>query len=216
MKAGVITFPGSNCDRDMYIALKKSFKDVVKIWHKDTKLPQNLDLIAIPGGFSYGDYLRCGAMAANSNIMKEVIKFGENGGYILGVCNGFQILTETGLLPGTLLRNKDIKFISKTVRLKISNKDSKFTKNYKKQAIDIPIAHHDGNYFCDTDTLKSLEDNKQIAFRYANNPNGSLNDIAGILNKEKNILGMMPHPERAIDEIVGGIDGFGIFESLAG
>jgi len=215
MKAAVITFPGSNCDRDMYVALKQNFKEVVRVWHKDTSLPSGLDFIAIPGGFSYGDYLRCGAMAANSPIMQEVIKFGKSGGFILGVCNGFQILAETGLVPGVLLRNKELKFLSKRVQLNLVNKTSKFTAGITKQNLEVPIAHHDGNYFCDADTLKSIQDNDQIAFTYQDNPNGSIADIAGVLNKEKNILAMMPHPERAVDELVGGVDGRGIFESLA-
>ena len=215
MKEAVITFPGSNCDRDMYVALKQNFKEVVRVWHKDTSLPSGLDFIAIPGGFSYGDYLRCGAMAANSPIMQEVIKFGKSGGFILGVCNGFQILAETGLVPGVLLRNKELKFLSKRVQLNLVNKTSKFTAGITKQNLEVPIAHHDGNYFCDADTLKSIQDNDQIAFTYQDNPNGSIADIAGVLNKEKNILAMMPHPERAVDELVGGVDGRGIFESLA-
>jgi len=154
-------------------------------------------------------------MAANSPIMQEVIKFGKSGGFILGVCNGFQILAETGLVPGVLLRNKELKFLSKRVQLNLVNKTSKFTAGITKQNLEVPIAHHDGNYFCDADTLKSIQDNDQIAFTYQDNPNGSIADIAGVLNKEKNILAMMPHPERAVDELVGGVDGRGIFESLA-
>lgn len=217
MKVGVITFPGSNCDRDMLVAFKKLTNNVVRIWHKDTELPSGLDIIAIPGGFSYGDYLRCGALAGNSNIMKEVIKFGADGGFILGVCNGFQILTETGVLPGVLLRNKNLKFISKNIDLEISNKDTKFTNKFKKNKISIPIAHHDGNYFCTDDALKELEDNNQIAFTYTNTPNGAKSNIAGIYNKRKTILGLMPHPERSVDsKVVGGDDGIKLFESLLG
>ena len=212
--AAVVTFPGSNCDRDLIVALDKVFNKTYNLWHKDTSLPQNLDLIAVPGGFSYGDYLRCGAMAANSPIMSEIKKFALNGGRVLGICNGFQILIEAGLLPGALLRNKNLKFISKKSNLQIINNSCDFTKSYKSPYIELPIAHHDGNYFCDDDTLKSLQDNDQIAFKYCDNPNGSIDDIAGILNKEKNILGMMPHPERSIDKLVGGLDGLGIFESL--
>ena len=212
--AAVITFPGSNCDRDMFVALDKIFNKTYRLWHKDTKIPDDVDFIAIPGGFSYGDYLRSGSMAANSPIMSEVKKFAANGGYVLGVCNGFQILTEAGLLPGVLLRNKELKFISKQITLEIANNNSQFTKGYNKKHIEIPIAHHDGNYFCDDATLESLEENNQIAFKYLANPNGSCKDIAGILNKKKNVLGMMPHPERAIDELVGGLDGLPLFQSL--
>jgi len=212
--AAVITFPGSNCDRDLFEALKKTFKKTYKLWHKDTELPKDIDFIAIPGGFSYGDYLRSGSIAANSALMSEVKKFADNGGYVLGICNGFQILTEAGLLPGVLLRNNKLKFISKKVTLEIANNSSRFTSNYNKKHIDIPIAHHDGNYFCNDETLKELEDNNQIAFKYLENPNGSRNDIAGIFNKNKNVLGMMPHPERAIDELIGGCDGLPLFQSL--
>lgn len=212
--AAVITFPGSNCDRDLLEALEKTFKKTYKLWHKDTELPKDIDFIAIPGGFSYGDYLRSGSIAANSALMSKIKKFADNGGYVLGICNGFQILTEAGLLPGVLLRNEELKFISKKVTLKVVDNSSKFTSGYDKKHIDIPIAHHDGNYFCDDKTLKELEDNKQIAFKYLENPNGSRNDIAGIFNKNKNILGMMPHPERAIDELIGGCDGLPLFQSL--
>jgi phosphoribosylformylglycinamidine synthase I len=217
MKAAVITFPGSNCDRDMYETIQNfTSSDVKKIWHADTELPSGLDLIAIPGGFSYGDYLRSGAMSAKSPIMSEVIKAAKAGVYILGVCNGFQILTESGLLPGTLMRNKNLKFICKSAELKVENSSSDFTKSYKEnQLIEIPVAHHDGNFFASDDVLKSIEDNGQVAFRYANdNPNGSLNDIAGIFSDNKRILGMMPHPERAVDKNTGGTDGRALFEAL--
>jgi phosphoribosylformylglycinamidine synthase len=214
MKAAVITFPGSNCNRDMLVALKNVFPHVEEIWHGDTSLPQGLDFIAIPGGFSYGDYLRCGAIAAHSPIMREVIKFANNGGIVLGVCNGFQILIEAGLLDGVLLRNKNLKFICKTADLKITNRNSIFTNRYETDSVKLPISHHDGNYFCDNDALKSLQDNQQIAFTYANNPNGSIADIAGIFNKNKNVLGMMPHPERAVDSATGNIDGQKLFTSL--
>ncbi|MBL6785599.1 MAG: phosphoribosylformylglycinamidine synthase subunit PurQ [Rickettsiales bacterium] len=213
MKAGVIVFPGSNCDRDMLNAFEKVCKSVQFIWHKDSSIPNDIDLIAIPGGFSYGDYLRCGAIAASSNILSEIKKAADNGKYILGVCNGFQILTESGLLPGTLVRNKNLKFLSKIVQINTISKNSKFTQNIKNNLM-LPIAHHDGNYFCSDDELKLLQDNDQIAFEYHNNENGSKANIAGILNKRKNILGMMPHPERAIDKNVIGIDGLSIFESL--
>ncbi|MBT5827495.1 MAG: phosphoribosylformylglycinamidine synthase subunit PurQ [Alphaproteobacteria bacterium] len=214
MKAAVIRFPGSNCDRDMFVALKQQFKDVSYIWHDDNKLPDNLDLIAIPGGFSYGDYLRCGSMAANSKIMQEVKKFANKGGYIIGVCNGFQILTEANLVPGVLLRNEKLKFISKRITLEVVNRSSKFTHKINQAEINIPIAHHDGNYFCTNDQLKALQDNEQIAFKYQNNVNGSIANIAGILNKNKNILAMMPHPERAVEPNVGGVDGKQIFLSI--
>ena len=213
-RAAVITFPGSNCNRDMSDALNKHFDQVVEIWHQDNILPENLDLLAISGGFSYGDYLRSGAIAANSPLMQKIKKFADNGGYILGVCNGFQILTEAGLLPGILLRNKNLKFISKTITLQVANQDCAFTRDYQKSTIDIPIAHHDGNYFCNAEQLKSLQENQQIAFTYQDNPNGSIADIAGILNKNKNILGMMPHPERAIDLLFTSGDGNNLFSSL--
>jgi phosphoribosylformylglycinamidine synthase I len=219
MKAAVIIFPGSNCDRDMYETIENITGKVPhKIWHAETKLPDGIDLIAVPGGFSYGDYLRSGAMASKSPIMQEVIKSAAKGTYILGVCNGFQILTESGLLPGTLLRNRDLKFICREVELEVVNPDTKFTKGYGKgQKLSIPIAHHDGNFFVDNDTLKSIEDNGQVAFRYSNdNPNGSINNIAGIFDKTKRILGMMPHPERASEKLTGGVDGRALFENLLG
>ena len=223
MNSSVIVFPGSNCDRDIAIALEKlQFKNTM-VWHKDTSLPKS-DLIVIPGGFSYGDYLRSGAIAAKSNILKEVIKAANSGCLVLGVCNGFQILIETGLLKGALLRNKNLKFISKDVHLKIINNDNKFCKNYKKnKVINLNIAHNEGNYFTKKDHLKELEDKGLIPFKYCNeeglinentNPNGSLENIAGILNDKKNVLGMMPHPERMIDEIVSNKDGVDLFSSL--
>jgi len=224
MKAVVIVFPGSNCDRDAVSALTKIGSKVEKIWHAETSLPKDLDLIIVPGGFSYGDYLRSGAMAAISPIMREVKKAGENGINILGICNGFQILTEAEMLEGVLLRNKNIKFIGKNVSLKVENNKTKFTSEYhKEQIINLPIAHMDGNYFTDEKTLKSIEDNDQIAFRYCDesgkiddstNPNGALANIAGIFNRKKNILGMMPHPERAVDKENGSIDGLSLFNSL--
>lgn len=214
MKAGVVVFPGSNCDRDMKVGLESSDFDVTMLWHKDATLPK-LDLVVLPGGFSYGDYLRCGAIAAHSPIMQEVKKHAEKGGLLLGVCNGFQILVESGLLPGVLLSNNSLKFNCKEQKLKIASNDNLFTKNYAVGAeVMFPIAHHDGNYFADADTLKSLEDNNQIAFRYAKNPNGSALDIAGITNKAGNVLGMMPHPERAISAMLGGADGKQFFDNL--
>lgn len=225
MQTAIITFPGSNCDKDMYGALKSlSGREPLNIWHADTSIPQNVDLIAIPGGFSYGDYLRSGAISARSPIMQEVIKAAEKGTYVLGVCNGFQILTESGLLPGTLLRNKGLKFLCKNVNLKVVNNDSNFTKQYKnQQVVSIPIAHHDGNYFADNDTLIKIEAENRIAFRYCDkdgnvsdlaNPNGSIANIAGILSENKRVLGMMPHPERAVDILTGGVDGKNLFEGL--
>ena len=222
MRSSVIVFPGSNCDRDIAVALEKlQFKNKM-VWHKDSELPKS-DLIVIPGGFSYGDYLRSGAIAAKSKILNEVIKAANNGCRILGVCNGFQILIETGLIKGALLRNKNLKFINKDVYLKVNN-TNQFCKNYKKgQIIKLNIAHNEGNYFTDINHLKELQENNLIAFQYcdekglvndANNPNGSLDNIAGILNSKKNILGMMPHPERMIDKIISNEDGLNIFSSI--
>jgi phosphoribosylformylglycinamidine synthase I len=210
MKTAVIVFPGSNCDRDMAGALRLVTGQAPRmIWHAETQLPDDLDLIALPGGFSYGDYLRSGAMAARSPIMTEIKRLAARGTRILGVCNGFQILTEAGLLPGALLRNRDLLFICRTVHLRPINTTSLFTRGYAgATAIPLPVAHHDGNYFITSDGLKQLEDNEQIAFRYcdaagvvndATNPNGSLDHIAGVLNASKTILGMMPHPERVTD-----------------
>ena len=223
MKSSVIVFPGSNCDRDIDVALKKFKIKNEMIWHDETDLPKT-DLVVLPGGFSYGDYLRTGCIASKSRIINEVIKHGEKGGLILGICNGFQILVETGLLPGTLLRNEKLKFLSKNVFVNVINTNNKFCSNYKnKNIIKLPIAHNDGNYFTNNENLKSLEDNNLIAFKYCNkdgviesnfNPNGSLNNIAGILNNKKNVLGMMPHPERMIDPYLSGEDGSILFESL--
>ncbi len=226
MKSVVIVFPGSNCDRDAVDALQKVGSKVNKVWHQETKLENDLDLIVVPGGFSYGDYLRSGAMAAISPVMKEVKRLAERGTKVLGICNGFQILTEAGLLDGVLLRNKQIKFSCRDVLLNVEDTNTIFTKKYKKgQIIKIPIAHMDGNYFADPSTLKKLEDNGNIAFRYVSengnvtddsNPNGSALNIAGIFNDKKTILGMMPHPERAIDINTGSSDGLFLFESLLG
>ena len=216
MKAAVIIFPGSNCDRDMYSSIENiTGVKVQKFRHTDTDLPKDLDFIALPGGFSYGDYLRSGAMSAKSPVMNEVIKAAKRGTYILGVCNGFQILTEAGLLEGALIRNKGLKFVCKKAALEVTNCNSNFTCNYTKgQIIHIPIAHPDGNYYADSKTLKSLEENDQIAFKYKGNPNGSADNIAGIFSKDKRILGMMPHPERATEEITGGTDGRALFEAI--
>lgn len=224
MKAGVIVFPGSNCDRDVAVALESvTGVKPEMLWHRNTDLPE-LDLIVVPGGFSYGDYLRCGSISANSPIMQKVKEFATKGGYVLGICNGFQILTETGLLPGTLMRNKNLKFICRDIYLKPENTDTAFTKNYEgKGSVVVPIAHHDGNFFIDKEMLRSIEDNGQVAFRYSDeagevndntNPNGSLNNIAGVFNENKNVLGLMPHPERSSDIYTAGEDGKLMFESL--
>ena len=216
MKSSVIVFPGSNCDRDIAVALEKmQFKNQL-VWIKESKLPKS-DLIVLPGGFSYGDYLRSGAIAGKSLIIDEVIKAANDGCLILGICNGFQILTETGLLKGTLLRNKNLKFINKDIQIKVINNETKFSNKYKKnQVLKINIAHNEGNYFTDHKHLQDLKENNLIAFKYCNekgsindqsNPNGSLENIAGIYNSNKNILGMMPHPERMVDELISNTDG---------
>ena len=216
MKFAVLVFPGSNCDIDMYHAIKDELGEEVEyVWHTATSL-EGFDGVLVPGGFSYGDYLRCGAMANQSNIMTALKEFAGQGKPVLGVCNGFQILTEAGLLPGALLRNKNLKFMCRTVQLKVENNNSLFTNQYEAgEVINIPIAHGEGNYYCDEETLTELKANNQIAFTYeGENPNGSLADIAGIINKEGNVLGMMPHPERAANEIVGGADGLKLFKSI--
>ena len=215
MKTAVITFPGSNCDRDMAVALEMASGIApLRIWHGDSDLPGGLDFIALPGGFSYGDYLRSGAMAAKSPIMRAVIREAGRGVPVLGVCNGFQVLTEAGLLPGALMRNAGQNFVCRTVELAVENTQSLFTAGYDAgQTIAIPIAHHDGNYFADTETLDRIEGDGRVAFRYRDNPNGSQRDIAGILNASGNVLGMMPHPERAIEHAHGGIDGMLLFKA---
>ena len=214
-RAAVITFPGSNCDRDMAVAIERiSGTAPIRVWHGDAHLPEDLDFIALPGGFSYGDYLRSGAMAANSPIMQSVKRRAERGVPVLGVCNGFQVLTEAGLLPGALMRNASQNFICRTVALKVENDRSLFTSGYETgQIIDIPVAHHDGNYFADDETLDMLEGEGRVAFRYVENCNGSQRDIAGVLNAEGNVLGMMPHPERAVEQAHGGTDGLALFEN---
>ena len=217
MRAAVIVFPGSNCDRDMAVAFRDAGCQVEMVWHKDTALPSGIDIVGIPGGFSFGDYLRCGAIAANSPICAEVKAHAERGGFVLGICNGFQVLTETGLLPGALLRNAGLKFICRTVPLTVGTSDSAFTSGYQAgQQIDIPIAHHDGNYIASDEVVARLSAEDRIAFRYADNPNGSTGDIAGILSGNRRVLGMMPHPERAADEKHGGTDGKAMFASIAG
>ena len=208
MHAAVIVFPGSNCDRDLAVAFKAVGAKVSMVWHKDTSLPEGVDIVGVPGGFSYGDYLRCGAIAANSPICREVAAHAERGGYVMGICNGFQVLTETGLLPGALLRNAGLKYICRTVPLRVATADSDYTSGYEAGAmIDIPIAHHDGNYFADGDTIAKLHGEDRVAFTYGDNPNGSQSDIAGILSSNRRVLGMMPHPERAADAGHGGTDG---------
>ena len=222
MKSSVITFPGSNCDRDMDVALKKFGFINKMVWHDDSDLPKS-DLVVLPGGFSYGDYLRCGSMASKSKIMRSVIDFANSGGLVMGICNGFQILVETGLVPGVLLRNKYLEFICKNVFIKIENKDNPYFKNLDKKVLELHIAHNEGNYFCTNEQLKEIEDNNQVAIFYSNkdgnteekfNPNGSLKNIAGIFNKKKNVLGMMPHPERMIDRNLSGEDGSLFFKNL--
>ena len=223
MKSSVIVFPGSNCDRDVAVALEKFQIKNQMVWHNETNLPKS-DLVVLPGGFSYGDYLRTGCIAGKSRIINDVIKHAKNGGLVLGICNGFQILIETGLLTGVLLRNKKLRFLSKNVYLKVINFDNKFCLNYKKKnIIELPIAHNEGNYFASKEQIEKLEDKNLVAFKYCNekgninkntNPNGSSNNIAGILNDKKNILGMMPHPERLIDPLLSGEDGSLMFESL--
>ena len=223
MNSTVIVFPGSNCDRDVAVALEKlKFKNKM-VWHKEVELPKS-DLIVIPGGFSYGDYLRSGAIAGKSRILNEVIKKAKGGCLVLGICNGFQILTETGMLKGSLLRNKNLRFLGKDIFIKVRDIDNKFCNKYQKdQVLNLNIAHNEGNYFTSSEHLKELEDRNLIAFKYCdqhgtvditNNPNGSINNIAGIFNDKKNILGMMPHPERMTDEIISNNDGVNLFTSL--
>lgn len=215
MRAAVVVFPGSNCDRDMAVALRAAGAEVSMVWHKDAALPEGVDLVAIPGGFSFGDYLRCGAIAAQSPICRAVIAHAERGGYVLGVCNGFQVLTETGLLPGALMRNAGLKFICKTVDLKVQTNDTAFTAGYRAgDHLRFPVAHHDGNYTIDEAGLTRLRAADRIAFTYAANPNGSLANIAGVLSENRRVLGLMPHPERAVDSAHGGTDGQAMFRSL--
>lgn len=216
LKTAVIQFPGSNCDADALHAARTLLdSDAQFVWHTETELPQGTELVFIPGGFSYGDHLRSGAIAARSPIMNAVKEFAGRGGLVLGVCNGFQVLTESGLLPGALGRNEEPHFICQSVKLQINNNNTVFSSAYEPgQIIHIPIAHGEGNYYADPETLQELKDNNQIVFTYVENPNGSLENIAGIINKEGNVLGMMPHPERVIEKLLGGDDGKGIFNSL--
>ncbi|GGI17763.1 phosphoribosylformylglycinamidine synthase subunit PurQ [Bacillus sp. JJ664] len=215
MKFAVIVFPGSNCDVDMYHAIKDELGEEVEyVWHDSTNLDE-FDGILLPGGFSYGDYLRSGAIAGFANVMEAVKKAAAEGKPVFGVCNGFQILTEAGLLPGTLRRNEKLKFMCGQVELVVENNETMFTTGYEKgQVITVPIAHGEGNYYCDNETYESLKNNNQIIFRYQNNPNGSLDDIAGIVNEKGNVLGMMPHPERAVDTLLGSADGLQLFRSI--
>ena len=225
MRAAVIVFPGSNCDRDVAVALERaSGRKPDMVWHKDSTLPEGVDLIVLPGGFTYGDYLRCGAIAAKSPIMREVVARAGKGTRVLGICNGFQVLSEAGLVPGALLQNASLRFVCRDVGLRVDSAESAFTARYEEgQRITIPVAHHDGNYVVGESARQRLEDNAQIAFRYCDakgqvtpeaNPNGSVANIAGVFNRERTVLGMMPHPERLADAALGGSDGRPLFDSL--
>ncbi len=215
MKAAVLVFPGSNCDRDLAVAFRAAGADVSMVWHKDMNLPEGVDIVGVPGGFSYGDYLRCGAIAAQSPIMRAVADHATRGGYVLGICNGFQVLCETRLLPGALMRNAGLKFVCKMQRLQVETTDSVYTSGYVAgQQITVPIAHHDGNYVIDDAGLAALRDQDRIAFTYLDNPNGSMVDIAGVLSANRRVLGMMPHPERVVDPAHGGMDGAPLFAGL--
>ena len=215
MRSAVIVFPASNCDRDAQTALKEmTGKSPAMVWHQDSELPE-VDLVVLPGGFAYGDYLRCGAMAAQSQVMKAIKAHAEKGGAVLGICNGFQVLTEAGLLPGALMRNAGLKFVCRPVTLSVEETQSAFTRKYEKgQSVTFPVAHGEGNYYADGDTLDRLEGEGRVMFRYQDNPNGSARDIAGILNPKRNVLGLMPHPERMVDPATGGTDGRALFQSL--
>jgi len=215
MKSAVIVFPASNCDRDAAVALEQmTGKKPAMVWHQDSELP-DVDLVLLPGGFSYGDYLRCGAMASQSGIMRAIKAHAEKGGAVLGVCNGFQVLTESHLLPGALMRNAGLKFVCKPVALSVEETQSAFTRKYDKgQTVTFPVAHGEGNYYADEETLDRLEGEGRVMFRYRDNPNGSARNIAGILNEKRNVLGLMPHPERVVDDALGGTDGRALFESL--
>jgi len=216
MKTAVITFPASNCNRDAAMALEKvTGEKPIMVWHRENELPQGIDFVVLPGGFSYGDYLRCGAMASRSPIVKDLVTKANKGLAIAGFCNGFQVLTESGLLPGALMRNKGLKFVCRPEKLKITNSNSRYTSKYGATTdVTFPVAHHDGNYYADDETLNKLEKQGQVVFRYADNPNGSARDIAGICNEAGNVFGMMPHPERAIDAMHGGTDGINLFKSI--
>lgn len=217
MKSAVIVFPGSNCDRDMAVGLEKATGHAARmVWHKETDLPDGLDVVALPGGFSFGDYLRCGAIAAQSPIVASIVKFAKRGGHVLGVCNGFQVLLEAGLLPGALMRNAGLRFVCRDVALEVSSGNSVFLNGYSKgQKLSLPVAHHDGCYLADDKTLNALEAEERIALRYAEPVNGSVRNIAGILSENGRVLGMMPHPERAVDAQTLGTDGLALFEGLS-
>lgn len=216
MRAAVLVFPGSNCDRDLAVAFRGAGFETHMVWHKETDLPAGVDVVGVPGGFSYGDYLRCGAIAAQSPIMRSVARFAEAGGHVLGICNGFQVLCETRLLPGVLMRNAGLKFTCRVQDLRVETTDSAFTSGYKAgDTVAFPIAHHDGNYQIDDDGLARLRGEDRIAFSYAGNPNGSVDHIAGVLSENRRVLGLMPHPERAVDPAQGGTDGAAMFASLA-
>ncbi len=217
MKAAVITFPGSNCDRDLVSAFALAGADVVRVWHKETELPPGTDVVGVPGGFSFGDYLRCGAIAARSPVGRAVAAHAARGGYVLGICNGFQVLTEMGLLPGVLMRNAGLKFICKTVSMRVGTADSAYTAGWTAgTTVRFPVAHHDGNYTVDAETLATLQGEDRVAFRYTDNPNGSMGDIAGVVSDNRRVLGLMPHPERVVDPAQGGTDGSVLFRSLIG
>ncbi|MFN3647418.1 MAG: phosphoribosylformylglycinamidine synthase subunit PurQ [Gemmobacter sp.] len=217
MKAAVVTFPGSNCDRDLAVAFEQAGFAVARVWHKDAELPAGVDVVGIPGGFSHGDYLRCGAIAARAPVMAAVARHAARGGHVLGICNGFQVLTEAGLLPGALMRNAGLRFICKPVALQVATADSAFTRGYAAgQIVTFPVAHHDGNYQADPETLTALQAEDRIAFRYVQNPNGAALDIAGVLSANRRVLGLMPHPERAADPALGASDGAAMFRALAG
>lgn len=214
-RAGVVVFPGSNCDRDLAVALRGAGAEVAMVWHKESALPAGLDLVAVPGGFSFGDYLRCGAIAARSPVMRAVADFARGGGHVLGVCNGFQVLIEAGLLPGALMRNAGLRFVCAPATLEVATVESPFTRAFRKgESVTFPIAHHDGNYLADPATLARLEGDDRVAFRYRVNPNGSADSIAGILSENRRVLGLMPHPERAADPAHGGTDGTRFFAGL--
>ena len=217
VKAAVVTFPGSNCDRDLAVAFERAGFKVARVWHKDRELPRGVDIVGLPGGFSFGDYLRCGAIAAQSPIAAAIQGHAQSGGYVLGVCNGFQVLTEMRLLPGALIRNAGLKFLCKSVSLRVATTETAFTSGYGRgQEIRVPIAHHDGNYTIDAEGLAALHAENRIAFTYCDNPNGAAGNIAGVLSANRRILGMMPHPERVVDPVHGGVDGAVLFTSLMG
>ena len=217
MKAAVITFPGSNCDRDLAVAFEKAGFQVARVWHKETALPEGTDIVGIPGGFSYGDYLRCGAIAAQSPVSAAIRDHAARGGYVLGICNGFQVITEMGLLPGVRMRNATLKFVCRTIPLKVATTASAFTQGYAKgQVLRIPVAHHDGNYTIDAEGLARLQAEDRIAFTYGGPINGSMADIAAVLSDNRRVLGMMPHPERACEAAHGSADGAALFSALMG